>query len=168
MRLGGTVAGNWSSPAEWEELLLRSRFRAVTAPFSCNTPRNEIEAYCDICKRHDVLIAEIGVWKNLFDPDPAAAGAAMEYAIGQLALADELGIACCVNVAGTSGPAGWDAADPSNFTEETYARLVACIREILDRVNPKTGCGPAPVRGPYGLHQYDQLPPAVPGGGTVH
>ena len=138
MRLGGTVAGNWSSPAEWEELLVRSRFRAITAPFSCHTPRKEIEAYCEICKRHDVLIAEIGVWKNLFDPDPAAAAAAMEYAMGQLALADELGIACCVNVAGTSGPAGWDAADPSNFTEETYARLVACIREILDRVNPKT------------------------------
>jgi sugar phosphate isomerase/epimerase len=160
MRLGGTVSGNWSSPAEWEELLLRSRFRAVTAPFSCNTPRNEIEAYCDICKRHDVLIAEIGVWKNLFDPDPAAAGAAMEYAMGQLALADELGIACCVNVAGTSGPAGWDAADPSNFTEETYARLVACIREILDRVNPKTAfycLEPMPWMIPDSPESYLQL-----------
>ena len=160
MRLGGTVAGSWSSPAEWEELLLRSRFRAVTAPFSCKTPRKEIEAYCDICRRHDVLIAEIGVWKNLFDPDPVAAGAAMEYAKGQLALADELGIACCVNVAGTSGPAGWDAADPSNFTEETYARIVSSIREILDSVQPKTAfycLEPMPWMIPDSPESYLQL-----------
>ena len=138
MRLGGTVAGSWSSPSEWETLLVQSRFRAITAPFSCNTPRKETEEYCEICRRHDVLIAEIGVWKNIFDPDPAAAGAAMEYAKGQLALADELGIACCVNIAGTAGTAGWDAADPSNFTTETYARIVDSIREILDSVHPKT------------------------------
>lgn len=140
MRLGGTVAGIWSSPAEWEKLLISSRFRAITAPFTCHTPRKEIEEYSEICKRNDVLIAEIGVWKNIFDPDPAAAKAALEYAKGQLALADELGIPCCVNIAGTSGSAGWDAADPSNFTEETYARVVASIREILDSVRPKTAC----------------------------
>ena len=137
MRLGGTVAGNWSSPQEWENLLVRSRFRAVTAPFTCHTPREEIDALCRACERHDVLIAEVGVWKNLFDPDPKAAAAALDYAERQLALADELGIACCVNIAGTDSTAGWDAADPSNFTEETYERIVLTVRGILDRVSPK-------------------------------
>ena len=137
MRLGGTIAGNTSSPAEWERLLVRSRFRAVTAPFDCNTPAKEIGALRDACERHNVLIAEVGVWKNLFDPDPAAAKAAREYAERQLSLADELGIACCVNIAGTAGTAGWDAADPSNFTEETYERIVMTVREILDRTEPK-------------------------------
>ena len=137
MRLGGTVAGRYASPAEWEELLVRSRFRAVTAPFSCGTPRAETDAYLAACGRHDVVIAEVGVWKNIFDPDPEAAKAALAYARGQLALADELGIPCCVNIAGTSGPAGWDAADPSNYTEETYVRIVESVRAILDRVEPK-------------------------------
>ena len=137
MRLGGTVAGRYASPAEWEELLVRSRFRAVTAPFSCGTPRAETDAYRAACGRHDVVIAEVGVWKNIFDPDPEAAKAALAYARGQLALADELGIPCCVNIAGTSGPAGWDAADPSNYTEETYVRIVESVRAILDRVEPK-------------------------------
>ena len=137
MLLGGTVAGHYTCPEEWEDLLVRSRFKAVTAPFSCRSPRGEIDAYHAVCGKHGVVIAEIGVWKNVFDPDPEAARAALEYAKGQLALADDLGVACCVNIAGTAGSAGWDAADPSNFTDETYERIVAVIREIVDSVSPK-------------------------------
>ncbi len=140
MLLGGTVAGNFSGPEEWEKLLIRSRFKAVTAPFNMYTPKKEIDAYRAICDRHGVVIAEIGVWKNLFDPDPAAAAEALAYAEGQLALADEAGIACCVNIAGTDSAAGWDAADPANFTGETYERIVNNVRGILDRVAPKRAC----------------------------
>ena len=137
MLLGGTVAGNFTGPEEWEKLLVQSHFKAVTAPFSCRTPRKEIDAYRAACDRQGVVIAEIGVWKNIFDPDPSAAQEALAYAEGQLALADELGIPCCVNIAGTDSAAGWDAADPSNFTEETYERIVASIRGLLDRVAPQ-------------------------------
>ena len=137
MLLGGTVAGRFSCPEEWEDLLVRSRFKAVTAPFTCRTPRAEIDAYRAVCDKHGVVIAEIGVWKNVFDPDPEAARAALEFAKGQLALADDLGIACCVNIAGTASFSGWDAADPSNFAVETYERIVAVIREIIDDVSPE-------------------------------
>ena len=137
MRLGGTIAGRYASPAEWEQLLIKSGFRAVTAPFTCRTPREETDALRAACERNDVVIAEVGVWKNIFDPDPAKAKEAMDWAEGQLALADELGIPCCVNIAGTASPAGWDAADPSNYTEETYARIVESVRGLLDRVAPK-------------------------------
>ena len=137
MLLGGTVAGTFSGPEEWEQLLIRSCFKAVTAPFNMHTPRKETEAYLAACDRHGVMIAEIGVWKNLFDPDPAAAAEAKAYAEGQLALADELAIPCCVNIAGTDSAAGWDAADPSNFTDETYERIIRSVREIIDRVEPR-------------------------------
>ncbi len=136
MRLGGTVAGNYSGPAEWEQLLKSSRFRAVTAPFNCHTPREEAAAYAAAARRQDAVIAEVGVWRNLFDPDPSSAAAAMEYAKGQLALADEWGIPCCVNIVGTQSAAGWDAADRSNFTPETYEKIIASIREIIDSVKP--------------------------------
>lgn len=136
MLLGGTVAGKFSSPAEWEALLAASRFKAVTAPFNCRTPREDIDEYLGICRRRGVAIAEIGVWKNLLDPDPAAAEA-LDYAVGQLRLADEVGIPCCVNIVGTSGTAGWDAADRNNFAPETYLRIVDSIRGILDAVRPK-------------------------------
>ena len=137
MLLGGTVAGKFSGPEEWEQLLIRSCFKAVTAPFNMHTPRKETEAYLAACDRHGVMIAEIGVWRNLFDPDPAAAAEAKAYAEGQLALADELGIPCCVNIAGTDSAAGWDAADPSNFTDEAYERIIRSVREIIDRVEPR-------------------------------
>jgi sugar phosphate isomerase/epimerase len=160
MLLGGTVAGKYSGPEEWEQLLIRSRFKAVTAPFNMYTPRKETEAYLDICDRHRVMIAEIGVWKNLFDPDPAAAAEALAYAEGQLGLADELGIACCVNIAGTDSAAGWDAADPSNFTDETYERIIRSVREIIDRVSPKNAfycLEPMPWMIPDSPENYLQL-----------
>ena len=137
MLLGGTVAGPFSGPSEWEKLLVASRFKAVTAPFSCRTPRSEIEAYCSVCGEHQVKIAELGVWNNIFDPDPSAAAAALGYTKEQLALADELGIECCVNIAGTDSSAGWDAADRRNFTDETWRRIVDSIRDIVDSVSPK-------------------------------
>ena len=136
MRLGGTVAGQWKTPEEWEKLLVASHFRAITAPFTCETPRNEIDAYRAIAARHDVMIAEVGVWRNLMDPDPALAAQNTAFAKRQLALADELDIPCCVNIVGTASSAGWDAADPSNFTPETYERIIRSIREIIDEVQP--------------------------------
>ena len=137
MLLGGTVAGSYSNPAEWEKLLVATRFKAVTAPFNCHTPKEEVAQYLDICRRHGVVIAEVGVWRNPFDPDPAAATAALQYAKDQLALADEVGVACCVNIVGTAGPDGWDSADRSNFTEAMYSRIIDCLRDIIDSVNPR-------------------------------
>lgn len=160
MLLGGTVEGRWATPREWEALLVKSRFKAVTAPFNCLTPRDEIDAYREICDRHGVLIAEIGVWRNLFDPDPGRAAEALDYARGQLALADEIGVECCVNIAGTASDAGWDAADRSNFTPETYGRIVDSVREIIDSVSPKRACyalEPMPWMVPDGPDEYLQL-----------
>ena len=160
MRLGGTIAGEWTSPKEWEALLVKSRFRAVTAPFDCRTPQPVIDAYREICDRHGVLIAEIGVWKNVFDPDPAAAADALAYAKGQLALADAVGVACCVNIAGTDSAAGWDAADRSNYTPETYRRIVESIRGIIDEVSPRRAfycLEPMPWMVPDGPDEYLQL-----------
>ncbi|MBE5808775.1 MAG: sugar phosphate isomerase/epimerase [Clostridiales bacterium] len=137
MRLGGSVVGPYTTPSEWEALLVATRFRAVTAPFNCHTPEEDIRAFMDIVERHDVAIAEIGVWRNPFDPDPSKAAEALDYAIGQLKLADRLGIPCCVNIVGTASSAGWDAADRSNFTDETYARIVDSIRFIIDAAQPK-------------------------------
>ncbi len=136
MRLGGTVCCEDFS--KWEEALVTSGFRAITAPFNCDTLQEERERLLQICAKHDVVIAEVGVWKNPFDAVEGPAN--LDYAVRQLRLADELGIPCCVNVAGTEGAAGWDAADRSNFTPEMYEKLVASIREIIDRAAPKKAC----------------------------
>ena len=160
MLLGGTVVGAYSDIQEWEKLLKRSRFQAITAPFSCRTPKEEIDRFCEVIRQNNVRIAEIGVWKNLMDPDEKEAKEAMAFAKGQLALADERDIPCCVNIAGTAGKAGWDAADPSNYTAETYDRIVQQIREILDEVQPRRAfysIEPMPWMVPDGPDEYLQL-----------
>ena len=133
MRLGGTVCCD--HPAEWEDKLVQSGFRAITAPFTCETPREETERLLRIVEKHDAAIAEVGVWRNPFDP--VTGPASLDYAVRQLQLADKFSIPCCVNIAGTESPFGWDAADPGNFSEAMYRRLVSSIREIIDRANPK-------------------------------
>ncbi|MBQ6679621.1 MAG: sugar phosphate isomerase/epimerase [Lachnospiraceae bacterium] len=137
MLLGGTIAGPYTCPEEWEELLVKSHFKAVAAPFNCHTPREEIAAYVEAAQRRSVVIAEAGVWKNPMDPDPEKAAAAIAYAKGQLAMADEWGIPCCVNIVGTASSVAWDAADKSNFTEETYRKIIEITRDIIDSVQPK-------------------------------
>ena len=84
----------------------------------------------------------------------------MAYAMAQLKLADECGIPCCVNIAGTAGDAGWDGADPSNYTQEAYDRIVVSIRELLDAVKPKRAyycLEPMPWMVPDGPDEYLQL-----------
>ena len=128
MRLGGTVC--CSSPAEWEEKLVSSGFRAVTAPFTCDTPRQEIERLCRITEKHDVMIAEVGVWRNPFDPAEGTAN--LDYAVRQLELADRLAIPCCVNIAGTESPAGWDAADRGKSVFLDFDGVMASPKVYLD------------------------------------
>ena len=156
MRLGGTVC--YDGISDFEEKLIASEFRAVTAPFTCETPRAEVDRYLEILRKHDVQIAEVGVWRNPFDREHGAAH--LEYACRQLRLADELEIPCCVNIVGTDSPAGWDAADPGNFSEEMYGRIIGSIRRIIDAVNPKKAfycIEPMPWMIPDGPDVYLQL-----------
>ena len=52
-----------------------------------------------------------------------------------LALADDLGARCCVNIAGSRGEK-WDGPHAANLTGETFEMLVATVREIIDAVKP--------------------------------
>lgn len=156
MRLGGTVC--FRDISDFEEKLAASRFRAITAPFSCETPRAEVDRYLEIIEKHDVRIAEIGVWRNPFDRENGRAN--LEYARRQLALADELNIPCCVNIVGTESAAGWDAAEPANFTEEMYEKIIDSIRRIIDGAAPKRAfysIEPMPWMIPDGPDVYLQL-----------
>ena len=160
MLLGGTIIGQYRNMDEWETLLVRSRFRAITAPFDCNTDKRTIEAFLETAGRHDVTIAESGVWRNVMDSDPEAARQAIEYAKRQLAIADEYNIRCCVNIAGTSGCYGWDAADISNYKPETYEKSIRIIQEIIDDVKPTRAyycIEPMPWMVPDGPDEYLDL-----------
>src|SRR5262249_16871996 len=61
--------------------------------------------------------------------------AAIARCQAQLALADQIGARCCVNIAGSRG-AQWDGPHPDNLSEETFAMIVDSVREIIDGVRP--------------------------------
>ena len=134
MRLGGTVC--CEHPAEWENRLVQSGFRAITAPFTCDTPREETERLLRIIEKHNVVIAEVGVWRNTLAADPAERRRWTDYAVAQLRMADAIGAACCVNVVGTPYGPRWDGGYRGNFSQELWQMAVKMIRTIIDAVRP--------------------------------
>lgn len=135
MRIGAPVF-NCSGPEAWAMRHVERGYGAAYFPLSSAADPGEIEAYADAARRHGLVIAEIGVWNNLFDRDPARRKANLLYAVEQLRLADRVGARCCVNISGSLGRT-WDGPHPDNLTEATYRRVVEDVRAIIDAAKPQ-------------------------------
>jgi sugar phosphate isomerase/epimerase len=159
MKLGGSIATQFSSAAQWGEQLSRSRFAAVTCPVTHDAPDYVVTDVLKEAKRLHVTIAEVGVWKNPLAPNASERESSMKFAKAQLKFADEIGAPCCVNIVGSRG-ARWDGAYADNYSEETYQAIVASIREIIDSVRPERTfytIEPMPWMVPDGPDEYLQL-----------
>ncbi len=159
MKLGGTVTGAWSSPEEWKELLIKSRFAAVTCPVDSAAPRQLARDYFDAAREAGAAIAEVGVWKNVLSTEEKERVAALKYAREQLAFADEMGVPCCVNIAGCRG-SRWDGAYPDNYSRDAYDLIVETVRGIIDAVRPRRAfytLEPMPWMVPDGPDEYLKL-----------
>lgn len=84
----------------------------------------------------NVLIAEVGAWKNLLDPDPVKRRENLDYVTQRCALADALGALCCVDIAGSYNPTSWYGPDAKNLSREFFDATVENCRQILDAVKP--------------------------------
>lgn len=84
-----------------------------------------------------VLLAEVGAWENMMTPDAAARKKNVEYNIEQMALADEIGAVCCVDVAGSFDGATLSGPHPKNLSKEFFDGTVENCRKILDTAKPK-------------------------------
>jgi sugar phosphate isomerase/epimerase len=135
MRIGGAVESPYQNPEDRLKLVIELGYRAVLAPMDHQASKEEKEAYLKCARENDLLIGEVGVWRNVLSIDDAERKSALEYAKNQLALADELGANCCVNVTGSRGEI-WESYYPENYTKDTYALIVDSIREVIDAVNP--------------------------------
>jgi len=135
MRLGGPIFGEKGTPEQWVSSVVAAGYRAASCPVGVDADEGTIRAYADAAREADIVIAEVGAWSNPLSPDEATAEAALKKCILSLALADRIGARCCVNISGSCG-AKWDGPDPANLTEETFDRIVAVVREIIDAVKP--------------------------------
>ncbi|MBR4082287.1 MAG: sugar phosphate isomerase/epimerase [Clostridia bacterium] len=139
MRLGGSIMKPYHSPQEWLTLVREYGYSAVIFPVNSDAPRQARRDYLQCCRDNDLLIGEVGVWRNVLAADPKEAAANMDYAVRQLELAEEVGANCCVNIAGSLG-ALWDGYDPAHGTRAYYDRVVETTRRIIDAVQPVHTC----------------------------
>ena len=84
-----------------------------------------------------VMLAELGIWRNLIAPEDAVRKAHRDYACECLAVADEVGAKCAVSYIGTYLEGSDYAPHAKNLTAEAFDECVATVREIIDAVKPK-------------------------------
>jgi sugar phosphate isomerase/epimerase len=92
--------------------------------------------YAKAASAADIVIAEVGIWNNPLQEDSIKRAEAILYGQSQLALADEIGAACCLNISGSRGEV-WDGPDAGNLTPETFDLIVETVREMIDAVKPR-------------------------------
>jgi|TARA_Y100000310_G_scaffold212110_1_gene212916 sugar phosphate isomerase/epimerase len=114
-------------------------YRAAYAPRVSLRDTDRIREIRRAFEAEDVMIAEVGYWENLLDTDPGERKKTREAMVNALALADELGARCAVNILGSychgNGNSSHSAA---NFTQDAFDEAVEVARQIIDSVKPKT------------------------------
>ena len=133
MRFGGPVLKPFNNPEEWIKIMQDLGYNACTFPLNHTAPTSEIDAYAAAAKAADIMIAEVGVWNNPISNNKEESKKARQYAKDQLALADYIGAACCVNIAGAKGEQ-WDGPHKDNWT--CFDEIVSSVQEIIDDVKP--------------------------------
>ena len=159
MRLGGSVMKPYSNPGEWLAHVKELGYSAVIFPVDSDAPAHIIREYAQVCRDNDLLIGEVGAWRNVMARDPQERKANLDWNIRQLELAETVGANCCVNISGSTG-ALWDGYDPALGTEEVYAQVVENTRRIIDAVKPVRTAytlEPMPWMVPESPEQYLQL-----------
>ena len=137
MRIGGGIEKPYNNPEEWVALAKSLRYSAVISPIDSRSDTETRKAYLKASKEADLLIGEVGVWKNCLAKDDNERKKAMDYAKAQLDLAEELRANCCVNIIGSRSVSAWDGFSAENYSEDFYSLAVDSVREIIDAVNPK-------------------------------
>ncbi len=134
MKLGGMVP--YTNMREYITSCGEIGFSSTVYPCEADAAPSTKETFSQGCKEYGMSIAEVGVWRNAVSPDEKVRKDALAFSIERLALADELGAGCCVNISGAAGDV-WDAPYRGNYAADHYALVVDTVREIIDAVKPK-------------------------------
>ncbi len=138
IRLGAPV---FERPEDPEELALVHRKLGYRAAYCPNVSLDDKDRIRDIRKafaKHDVVIAEVGRWCNLLEADEEKRKANLAKVIDGLALAEEIGARCCVDIAGSRNPDVWYGPHPDNLSDDFFDAVVENARKIVDSVKPRT------------------------------
>lgn len=162
MRFGAHVFG-YTDAESWAKKHVEHGYGATYFPLNYKAEEKEIEAYVEAASRHGLRIAEIGAWNNQLERDSAKREQNFLEAVEQLKLADRVGAACCVNIAGSLADT-WDGPHPDNLSDEIFDTIVANIQNIIDTAKPKNTfytLEPMPWMFPHSIEDMHRLIKAV-------
>lgn len=139
MKLGAPVFDTQPNAKSYVDKLKQKNYRAAYCPdyLVSSTQEREVNELKEELAKNDIILAEVGVWRNPLSPNPAEAEEARAYLIDRLRLADMLGARCCVNIIGSDSADFWYAPCAGNFSQGFRDRAVALYRNVLDVVQPK-------------------------------
>ena len=119
-RLGGPVFLETSDPEERARGHRKLGYAAAYCPNVALGDTARIQAIAEAFARQNVVIAEVGRWVNLLDDDAQKRAENLKKVTEGLALADEIGALCCVDIAGSYNKKVWYGPDPENLSEKFF------------------------------------------------
>jgi sugar phosphate isomerase/epimerase len=137
VRLGGPIFKRSDDPAELAREHRRLGYSAAYCPEVSLRDTAKIKAIADAYAAENVIIAEVGAWKNIQDPDPALRKANLQYVTERLALAEAVGARCCVDITGSYNAKVWYGPHPGNLSQQFFDESVENARKIIDAVKPQ-------------------------------
>lgn len=137
IRLGGPIFIKSEDPEELAREHRRLGYSAAYCPNAKATDRDRVRAIQKAFASQNVVISEVGAWKNMLDPDAGKRQANLEYVIERCELAEAVGARCCVDIAGSYNPTVWYGPDPKNLSKQFFDATVENCRRIIDTVKPK-------------------------------
>jgi sugar phosphate isomerase/epimerase len=137
VRLGAPIFLKSDDPRELAREHRRLGYSAAYCPRTVTVENSALVA--EIRKSfaaENVVIAEVGAWVNMLDPDSDKRRANLEYVTGRLALSEAVGARCCVDIAGSYHPTVWYGPHKKNLTREFFDATVENCRRVIDAVKP--------------------------------
>lgn len=135
IRLGAPVFGQFDDPQSWARTHRELGYAAAYCPAKFEDSAELKQAYVKAANAANIVIAEVGAWSNPLSDDEEERKAAYRKNVQGLALAEEMGASCCVNIAGSRGES-WAGPHKLNLSDETFDMIVETVRKIIDEVKP--------------------------------
>lgn len=135
--IGAPIFLKSEDPVELAREHRRLGYSAAYCPAVRITEKEKLRAIEAAFAKERVVIAEVGAWKNMLDIDPVRRRENLEYVTERMAIADEVGARCCVDISGSYHDKVWYGPHPKNLSKEGFDATVENCRKILDAVKPK-------------------------------
>src|SRR5438046_964547 len=95
IRLGGPIFLKSDDPRELAREHRRLGYSAAYCPSAKAADTQRIHAIEEAFAKENVVIAEVGAWCNMLDPDDEKRRQNLAYVTERMALADAVGARCC-------------------------------------------------------------------------